>query len=86
MRAGTLAKLGSFWTAPGFATELMHLYLATDLHEADGGRLGPDEDEALVLVGVPPTRRSRRPVTGEIRDAKSIVGLLRLAGIRTGAG
>ena len=85
-RAGSWEKLGSFWTAPGFATELMHLYLATDLHEAEGGRLGPDEDEALVLVSVPADEAIAAARDGRIEDAKSIVGLLRLAGIRTGAG
>ena len=33
---------------PGSPTELMHLYLATDLRPADGDRLGPDEDERLL--------------------------------------
>src|SRR6185312_6121395 len=41
-RARTWRKLASFWTAPGFATELMHLYLATDLEPVEEGRLGPD--------------------------------------------
>src|SRR5439155_1432197 len=41
-RAGTWRQLASFWTAPGFATELMHLWLATDLRPADGERPGPD--------------------------------------------
>ena len=36
-RAATWRKLASFWTAPGFATELMHLYLATGI---DRGRRG----------------------------------------------
>ena len=39
MRAGTWRKLARFYTAPGFAAELMHLYLATDLRPADGERL-----------------------------------------------
>ena len=42
-----------FFTAPGFASELMHLYLATDLRPADGERLGPDEDEHLLLERMP---------------------------------
>ncbi|MEO8208450.1 MAG: NUDIX hydrolase, partial [Chloroflexota bacterium] len=44
-RAASWQYLGAFWTAPGFATELMHLYLARDLAPAGENRLGPDEDE-----------------------------------------
>jgi 8-oxo-dGTP pyrophosphatase MutT (NUDIX family) len=76
-RAGTWEKLTEFWTAPGFASELMHLYLATELTPAHPDeRLGPDEDEHLRLE-----RRSLPGAlaaidSGEIADAKSIVGLL----------
>ncbi|HEV7811218.1 MAG TPA: NUDIX hydrolase, partial [Candidatus Limnocylindrales bacterium] len=42
-RARSWTRLAEFWTAPGFATEKMHLYLATDLEPADPDeRLGPD--------------------------------------------
>ena len=84
-RAATWQRLTSFWTAPGFATELMHLYLATDLVAAHPDeRLGPDEDEHLRLE-----RRSLDDALaavddGEIADAKSIVGLLWIARLRAG--
>ena len=49
-RAATWRKLATFWTAPGFASERMHLYLATGIAGADeDGRLVPDEDERLEL-------------------------------------
>ena len=75
-RAGTWRQLASFWTAPGFATELMHLWLATDLRPADGQRLGPDEDEHLRLERLPLRDAVAAIERGEIADAKSIVGLL----------
>jgi ADP-ribose pyrophosphatase len=81
-RAGTWLPLGSFWTAPGFASELMHLYLATELAPAHGERLGPDEDERIELEHVPWPEALARVDRGEIADAKSIVGLLRVARIR----
>ena len=81
-RAGTWRHLGAFWTAPGFATELMHLYLATDLVPADVGRLGPDEDERLELEAVPWREAVARAERGGIEDAKSIVGLFWLARIK----
>jgi ADP-ribose pyrophosphatase len=79
-RAGTWQKLTSFWTAPGFASELMHLYLATDLVPAHPDeRLGPDEDEHLRLERRPFAEALAAVDTGEIADAKSIVGLLWVA-------
>lgn len=61
-----------FYTAPGFCTELMHLYLATDLTEAAGEsdadeQLEPDWltlDDALAAID-----------DGRIMDAKTIAGI-----------
>jgi ADP-ribose pyrophosphatase len=78
-RAGRWRKLAAFWTAPGFATELMHLYLATDLSPAHGDRLGPDEDERLELVRMSLADALVAVERGEICDAKSIIGLLWVA-------
>jgi ADP-ribose pyrophosphatase len=75
-RAATWRHLVSFWTAPGFATELMHLWLATDLRPADGERLGPDEDEHLRLDRLPLREAIAATERGEIADAKSILALL----------
>jgi ADP-ribose pyrophosphatase len=76
MRAGTWRKVARFYTAPGFASELMHLYLATDLTIADGERLGPDEDEHLVLERVPVADAVAAAEGGEFADAKSLIALL----------
>ena len=78
-RAATWRYLGSFYTAPGFTSELMHLYLATGLSPAHEGRLGPDEDERLELEAVPFDEAIAMADRGEIADAKTIVGLLRVA-------
>jgi ADP-ribose pyrophosphatase len=76
-RAGSWQKLAEFWTAPGFASERMHLYLATDLTPADPDeRLGPDEDEHLRLERRPFAAAIDAIDQGEIADAKSIAGLL----------
>jgi ADP-ribose pyrophosphatase len=78
-RAATWRYLGGFFTAPGFTSELMHLYLATDLVPAHGDRLGPDDDERLELEAVPLDEAIAMVDRGEIVDAKTIVGLLRVA-------
>jgi ADP-ribose pyrophosphatase len=86
LRAGTWRLLGRFYTAPGFTEELMSLYLATDLRAADTDRLGPDEDERLLVERVPWSAAIAMADRGEILDAKSLVALLWLARLRTGTG
>jgi ADP-ribose pyrophosphatase len=82
MRAGSWRLLARFYTAPGFTSELMHLYLATDLRLAEGHRLGPDEDELLLLERLPWQDALAAAERGEVGDAKSLVGLLWLARLR----
>jgi ADP-ribose pyrophosphatase len=87
LRAGTWRKLGAFYSAPGFTDELMHLFLATDLSPADpDGRLGPDEDERLILEWRPWREAVAAVESGEIRDAKSVAGLFWLARVLDQAG
>jgi ADP-ribose pyrophosphatase len=73
--AGSWRYLGAFYTAPGFTSELMHLYLATDIRAADEGGLAPDEDERLELKPIPFGEAIGMAERGEIRDAKSLIGL-----------
>ena len=83
-RAGTWRYLGAFWTAPGFTSELMHLYLATDLVPAHEGGLTPDEDERLELHPVPFDDALAMVERGELPDAKTIAGVLLVARLRAG--
>ena len=76
MRADSWRKIARFYTAPGFTSELMHLYLATDLAVADGDRLGPDEDEHLLLERMSAAAAIAAAERGEFADAKSLVALL----------
>jgi ADP-ribose pyrophosphatase len=81
-RAGTWRYLGAFYTAPGFTSELMHLYLATDLRPVHEGGLAPDEDERLELHPMPFDEALAMVGRGELPDAKSIAGLLWVARLR----
>ena len=82
-RAATWRKLATFWTAPGFASELMHLYLATGIAGAAAeGRLAPDEDERLELRHVGIDEALALVEDGGICDAKSILGVLWLDRLR----
>jgi len=82
MRAASWRLIARFWTAPGFASELMYLYLATDLRPADGELLGPDEDEHLLLERMPWREAVTAAERGELRDGKTLVALLWLARLR----
>jgi ADP-ribose pyrophosphatase len=81
-RAGKWRYLGAFYTAPGFTSELMHLYLATDLQAVHAGGLQPDEDERLELKPLPFDEAVAMIDRGEIPDAKTIAGLLLVARLR----
>ena len=72
--AATWRRLGRFYTAPGFASEEMHLFLATGLAPVPG-YTGPDEDERLELCRVPWADAVELAEAGDVEDAKSILGL-----------
>ena len=76
--ARTWRSLGHFWSAPGFTDELMYLYLATHL-EPLADYEGPEEDEHLDLVKLPWRDAVAMAEAGEISDAKTLIGLLRLS-------
>ncbi|OGO56902.1 MAG: hypothetical protein A2Z32_08580 [Chloroflexi bacterium RBG_16_69_14] len=84
MRAGSWRLIARFYTAPGFASELMHLYLATDLRPADGERLTPDEDEHLLVERMPWRDAVAAAERGDLRDGKTLVALLWLARLLDG--
>ena len=80
VRAGKIEKLSEFYVSPGFLTEKMHLFLATELTETEQ-RLEDDEILAIERYAFPDAFELIR--SGEIQDAKTIVGLV-LAGARFG--
>lgn len=72
--AATWRHLAAFYTAPGFAEEYMHLYLATSLSPIEGHV--PDEDERLRVERVPWRDAVRWATDGTLEDAKSLIGLM----------
>ncbi len=69
--AGRVEKLAEFFVSPGFLSELMHVYLATEL-AATVQRLEFDEIIAVRRVSFDDLFEMIR--AGEIRDAKTICG------------
>ena len=79
-RAGRLERLCGFFVSPGYCTEFIHAFLATNLIE---DQIDGDPDEVIALERMTLDDAVRLIETGEIKDGKSIAGLL-LARKRTG--
>jgi 8-oxo-dGTP pyrophosphatase MutT (NUDIX family) len=73
MEAGSLEKLGEFYLAPGYSTEFMAAFLATDLRH---NPLNPDEDEVLSVERIPIKKAFELALSGKLPDAKSLAVLL----------
>jgi ADP-ribose pyrophosphatase len=71
-RADRLERLGGFYMSPGFCSEFMHVFLATQLRPV---RAHPDPDEEIAVVRLPLAEALRLVRQGEIRDGKSIISL-----------
>lgn len=75
--ADRLQPLTTIWTTPGFTDEAIHLFVASGLKPATARR-EPDE-----FIEVVPRRLSavlEQIRSGEVRDAKTLVAILYLAG------
>ena len=79
--AAQLEKLSEFFVSPGFCEEKMWVYLATELSE---GEQALEDDEILEVVRLPIVEALEMITSGEIQDAKTIIGLM-LAAPRVGS-
>jgi len=71
-------KLGGFYAAPGYCSEYLHLYLATHLIPS---QLEAEDTEDIEVVRAPLSRIPELIASGEICDAKSVAGLLRVVSL-----
>jgi len=79
--ADALEPLITIFTTPGFTDEVIHLFLATGI---TAGEPRHEVDEFMEVQARPLSRVLEMIRDGEIRDGKSIVALLYLAGFRLG--
>jgi ADP-ribose pyrophosphatase len=79
--AARLEKLSEFFVSPGFLEEKMWIYLATELSE---GEQALEDDEIIDVVRLPIGDALEMITSGEIEDAKTIIGLM-LAAPRVGS-
>jgi len=75
--AGRLERMTSIWTTPGFTDEVIHLYVASGLTAGTPSR---ERDEFIEVVPQPLSQVLARIRDGEVRDAKTVVAILYMAG------
>ncbi len=73
MEAGRLQKVGDFYLAPGYSTEFMAVFLATELKH---NPLNPDDDEFLQVEKVSVKEVQALFERGDSPDAKSLAAWL----------
>ncbi|MBC8099253.1 MAG: NUDIX hydrolase [Armatimonadetes bacterium] len=71
-----LEPLGGYYTAPGYTTEFIHLFLGTKLRPST---LAGDQDEYIELLRMPFAEALDKAERGEFQDGKTIIGLSRAA-------
>ena len=71
-QAGSWEKILSYYSAPGFCDEKLHLFRARDLTT---GEKNLDADEFLENISIPLEEAYRMIFTGQIVDGKSIIGI-----------
>lgn len=72
--AGNLKPMLKWYLAPGYSTELMHIFIATSLREIARGPL--DEDENIKIRKIRLSEAIKKCLNGKINDAKTIAALL----------
>ena len=65
-------RLGGFYSAPGYCTEYLHLYLATDLVPS---QLHAEDTESISLVLMPVSEIPGLLASDKIHDGKTLAGL-----------
>jgi len=66
--------MGGFYSAPGFCTEYLYLFIATELTPS---RMVASDTDEIEVVPMPLARIPELIASGEICDSKSVAGLLR---------
>lgn len=72
-RPGELVKMAEFYNSPGYSDEYFHIYMAKGLEPDDSGKLDIDEFLEEEVIGL--DEAIAKIPSGEIRDAKTIIGL-----------
>jgi ADP-ribose pyrophosphatase len=79
--AARIEHLYTFYTTPGFTDERIHAFIATGLTRGD---VAHETDEFMSVETVTLSHALELIKTGELKDAKSALALLYVAGFRLG--
>ncbi|HEV3468172.1 MAG TPA: NUDIX hydrolase [Pyrinomonadaceae bacterium] len=74
--AARMELISEFYTTPGFCSERLWVFLATGLTETARRH---EEDEIIEVTRLPFARALEMVASGEVEDAKTIIGLLSAA-------
>lgn len=77
--ADSFEDFGAVYPTVGYCTEVIYLYLARGLHAA---RQHLDDDEFLDVYKIPFQKAYQMVLNGEIKDSKSVAGILKYAALR----
>ena len=75
LTADNYISLGEFYPTVGYDTEVIYTWVATGLHET---KMHLDADEFLTPDRVPLEKAYQMVMSGEIKDGKTIAGILKL--------
>jgi len=82
LTAGRMIPLGAIYPSPGYCKETLYVYLALDL---DRGQAHLDPDEFLDVAKVPMDELVRQIMADELRDGKTVMGILKAKLLLDGA-
>ena len=74
--AGSFKKLTAIYTTPGFCSEQLHIFLASDLQRSTRGQRLEEGESDLTVESMPLGRAIEMIERGEIVDGKTICGIL----------
>ena len=76
-RAGKIRRILEYFPSPGFSDECIHLFEATELQK---GRKNLQPDELIETVSLSVSEIAKLIKEGKIKDSKTIIGVLAVAG------
>lgn len=72
-KAEEIKKLGEIYTAPGYCTEILHIYSAKGLTPGNHNR--EEGEHGMEILELPLGEIEEMIIKGEIKDAKTIAGI-----------
>ena len=76
MEPGTLTPLAAIHNSAGYSDEQIHIFIGTDLIEVAREMTDSPEEHAMEILRIPLTEAHNMIATGELTDAKTIIGVL----------